>query len=63
MSFVIMRCTMCGRQTLHRCAQCQRPICTQCRLTRHGKSYCSPDHRNHDAGLARWLRRFEQPWG
>jgi hypothetical protein len=60
MGFLISRCTLCGRQTRQRCAYCKAPICSQCQVTRHGKAYCSPRHRNHDSGLARLLDRFEQ---
>ncbi len=55
----ILRCILCGRLTLRHCAYCNEPICQRCRFVSRGKSYCSPTHRDSDAGIGHWLRRRE----
>jgi hypothetical protein len=55
----ILRCMLCGRLTLKHCAYCDEPICQRCRFIARGKSYCSPLHRDHDAGIGHWIRRVK----
>ncbi len=59
-SFFQARCSLCQRPTRQHCAHCHTPICTQCRVVEHGKSYCSTRHRDSDSGVGRLLRRFQQ---
>ena len=56
----ILRCILCGKFTLLHCSYCHEPICQRCRFVRRGKSYCTPQHRDNDAGIGHFARRHER---
>ncbi len=55
----LLHCILCGRITPQRCAYCQQPVCHYCHLKHRGKSYCSPQHRNNDSGITRFIHRWQ----
>jgi hypothetical protein len=56
----MFRCLLCGRQTFQRCTYCKEPICKHCQTVGHGKTYCTPRHRDMDTGIGRILRHLEE---
>ncbi len=56
MRFTTARCILCGNPTRHRCTYCEEAVCARCRLIHKGKTYCTPAHRDRDAGIGHFVR-------